>query len=403
MNVGRAVRSPQTNAATTPHRRILAIVVALILYGSLYPWDFHVRHYSDNPLWILLHAWPRSIDRYLVWDVAVNVVLYVPLGIFGFLAIGPKASRITRILTPLAVALVLSSSIEMIQLFDDSRTCSLSDVASNVAGAALGVAAGALYSRRLQNLLEGQGPASLLRPSGAVLLLSCWLGYQIFPLFPAWGRTNLFRRIAAMGPVSAISPAQTFLVFAEWLAAACLLESILKRKTSGLLALLLLLTPTRLIIAGRILAWADVVGAVAAYGAWLGLPRLYVRRAAPVLLAGALVVAELSPFHFGPARAFQWVPFRALFHSTWQDGFVVLFRKSFWYGSVIWLWCAAGFRLALVTVIAAAVLFLLERVQVYLPGRTPEITDTVLAVLMGVLLGLIDPQVNCISQRRQDR
>jgi VanZ family protein len=35
------------------------------------------------------------------------------------------------------------------------------------------------------------------------------------------------------------------------------------------------------------------------------------------------------------------------------------------------------------------VLFLLEQVQVYLPGRTPEITDAVLAVLMGVLLWLL--------------
>ena len=116
------------------------------------------------------------------------------------------------------------------------------------------------------------------------------------------------------------------------------------------------------------------------------------RRAAPVILAGALILAELSPFHFAAgraARAFDWVPFRALFRSTWQDGFVVLFRKSFWYGSMLWLWRASGRSLAWATAVAAAVLFLLERVQVYLPGRTPEITDAVLAVLMGVLLWLL--------------
>jgi VanZ family protein len=45
--------------------------------------------------------------------------------------------------------------------------------------------------------------------------------------------------------------------------------------------------------------------------------------------------------------------------------------------------------LAWVTVAAAAALFLLERLQVYLPGRTPEITDAVLAVLMGLLLWLL--------------
>jgi VanZ family protein len=381
--------------AETPHRRILVIVIALILYGSLYPWQFHARHYGHNPLWILLHRWPSGpLDRFMLWDVGVNVTLYAPLGIFGYLAVSAQAVRATRVLAPLALGLGLSASIEMLQLFDDSRMCSLSDVASNVTGAAAGIAIGAFYRVRLQRFLAAHGTASLLRPSGALLLLSCWLGYQLFPLFPVWGRTNLWNRVAALRAASAVSPPDTLMVFAEWLAVACLLESIgkamPKAKTSALLALLLLLVPARLFIASRTLAWPDILGAAAAYAVWLCLPRLWVRRAAPFLLTGALILAELWPFHFQEsAQAFNWVPFRALFRSDWQNGFEVLFRKSFWYGSVLWLWRASGCSLAWATAIAAAALFVLERVQVYLPGRTPEITDAVLAALMGVLLWLL--------------
>ena len=380
------------DAATIPHRRILGIVVALILYGSLYPWQFHARSYAHNPLWILLHAWPEVVDRYLFWDLAVNITLYVPLGIFGYLAVSARAPRWMRVLAPVAFGLALSACIEMLQLFDDSRDCSFSDLLSNGTGAALGVAAGAVYRVKLQQFLARSGTASLLRPSGAVLLLSCWLGYQIFPLFPVWGRTNVLRRLAALGTVSAMAPVDTLVVFAEWLAVACLLESIRGKKITGLLALLLLVVPARLLLASRTLAWPDILGAAAAYAVWLCLPRLWVRRAAPILLTGALVLGELAPFHFvaGHAtRAFNWVPFQGLIHSTWQEGFVVLFRKAFWYGSVLWLWRAAGRSLAWSTAVAAAALFLLERVQVYLPGRTPEITDAVLAVLMGVLLWLL--------------
>ncbi|MGA2742510.1 MAG: VanZ family protein [Bryobacteraceae bacterium] len=385
-----AAARAQNSAQTTAHRRILAIVVALILYGSLYPWEFHARHYAHNPLWILLHTWPAHFDRYVGWDLAVNVTLYLPLGIFGFLAVSAVAPRWIRVLGPLALAVGLSASIEMIQLFDDSRTCSLSDLASNTAGAAIGIAAGAFYRVRLQRFLARQG--TLPRPSGALLLLSCWLAYQLFPLFPVWGRTNLIHRLAAIGTVTAFSPVDALVVFAEWLAAACLLESVRKNKINGLLALLLLLAPLRLIIRSRTLAWSDILGAAAAYAAWVCLPRVWVRRAAPVLLTAALVLGELSPFHFAArsgARAFNWVPFRGLFRSDWQDGFVVLFRKSFWYGSVLWLWRASGRSLAWTTALAATGLFLLERVQVYLPGRTPEITDAALAVLMGVLLWLL--------------
>src|ERR1017187_5913454 len=73
--IGAGVSSAAAEAETTPYRRILAIVVALILYGSLYPWQFQPRHYGRNPLWILLHTWPSSFDRYVVWDVAVNITV----------------------------------------------------------------------------------------------------------------------------------------------------------------------------------------------------------------------------------------------------------------------------------------------------------------------------------------
>jgi VanZ family protein len=383
--------TPHAQAQTLPHRRILAIVIALILYGSLYPWEFHARNYGHNPLWILLHTWPAGFDRYLGWDVAVNITLYVPLGLFGYLAVSARASKAVRILAPLAIGLALSATIEMLQLFDDSRTCALTDVASNVAGTAAGIAVGAIYRVKLQRFLAARGADSLLRPSGALLLLSCWLAYQLFPLFPSWGRTTLLHRLAALG-TSAVSPVDTLVVFAEWLAVAFLLESIRKTKTDGILALLLLIVPARLILASRTLAWADFVGAIAAYAVWLWLPRIWLRRAAPFLLSGALILGELSPFHFAAqhgARAFNWVPFRGAFRSTWQDGFVVLFRKSFWYGSVLWLWRASGRSLAWATGLGAAALFVLERVQVYLPRRTPEITDAVLAALMGVLLWVL--------------
>ncbi|MGA2131080.1 MAG: VanZ family protein [Bryobacteraceae bacterium] len=379
---------PAAGDATAPHRRILVIVVALILYGSLYPWQFYARHYPHSPPWILLHAWPARLDRFLIWDVAVNVVLYLPLGIFAYLAVSRKSSLLARIGLPLGLALLLSSSIEMIQLFDDSRMCSLSDVASNVAGAAIGIACGALYRRAFDRLLSRDTASSLLRPTGALLLLCCWLGYQIFPLFPSWGRTNLMRRIAVLRH-SDLSSADTLIVIAEWLVVACLIESILAGRTNRLLALLLLLVPARLLIASRTLAWSDIVGAAGAFVIWLCVPHRYIRRAAPTLLAFAVIVAELAPFHLEGVRAFNWVPFRGYFRTDWQDGFVVLFRKSFWYGSTLWLWRAAGFRLLWITTIVAVALFLLEQAQVFLPGRTPEITDSVLAILMGVLLWIL--------------
>ena len=370
-------------------RRVVLIVIALILYGSLYPWEFHARQLGASPPWILLHSWPDAIDRYVLWDVAINIVLYVPLGVFGFLAMSESFPRAVRICAPVLLAVALSASVEMIQLFDDSRQCSTSDLLCNVTGGAVGVGLGMLYREKLRAVLERREAASFLHLSGALLLLCCWLGYQLFPLFPSLGRTKLEARLAALGPISAISPVETLLVFAEWIAVACLLEGLLEEETVRMMAALLLMVPLRLVIVSRSLAWSDIAGAAAAFAAWLWLPRLYVRRAAPLLLTSALVLGELAPFHFGSARAFNWVPFRGFLMASWQNSFVVLFRKSFWYGSAIWLWRAAGYRLAPIIFAAGAALLALEWAQTYLPGRVPEITDAVLAVLMGVLLSLV--------------
>ena len=112
--------------------RILLIVIALIVYGSLYPWDFHSTQLAASPVWVLIHSWPDHIDRFLFRDIAVNVVIYLPVGVFGLLALRQKFSTLFAVSLTMLLALALSSSIEMTQLFDDARDCSAFDVVCNV-------------------------------------------------------------------------------------------------------------------------------------------------------------------------------------------------------------------------------------------------------------------------------
>jgi VanZ family protein len=370
-------------------RRILLIVIALILYGSLYPWDFHARFEGVSPLFILLNSWPVELDRYMVWDVLINITLYTPLGVFAFLSMPRRAPLALRILGPLALGLTLSCSVEMMQIYDRGRVCSGFDVVSNLIGTALGIALGWLSQSKLRALVAREEAA--LRPSGALMLLCCWLGYQFFPLFPTWGRTALWRKLSTIGPLSMASAEQAVLVFVEWLTAACLVEAVFRMKTTRVMALLLLAQPLRLVIVGRMLDWPDVAGAVAGVAAWIWLPHGQTRRAMPAMLSAALILGELAPFHPGPSQRFHWVPFSGIIHSPGVEGFITLFRKSFWYGSAIWLWRMAGFGIVPVTAFVSVALFALELAQIYLPGRLPEITDGVLAALMGVMLWLLDP------------
>ena len=60
--------------------RLLLIVIAFIVYGSLYPFHFDFDRTDASPLLILLHAWPAKIDRFAWRDAGVNVLLYFPAG-----------------------------------------------------------------------------------------------------------------------------------------------------------------------------------------------------------------------------------------------------------------------------------------------------------------------------------
>jgi len=109
-------------------RRILAGVILLILYGSLYPW-----HFVSSPEKGIL-VWPHTLDR---GDVLVNVLLYIPLGACAYLAF-PKLRRM-RFVVPVTLALSLSLSVEMTQAFEPVRSSQLSDVIANIAGGAIGM------------------------------------------------------------------------------------------------------------------------------------------------------------------------------------------------------------------------------------------------------------------------
>ena len=246
-------------------KRILLIVIAIIVYGSLYPWDFHSAHLTASPPWVLIHSWPTVVNRFVIRDVAVNLLIYMPLGVFAFLTFRQNLSSAVAAIAAIAIGLVLSSSIEMIQLFDDARECSALDVVCNVTGTGIGVILGTLYQQRLEGSVSRGKTAGLLHPNGAVLLAYGWFAYQVFPLFPSLSRTHLAEKLHALFATVSVSPVDTFTYFVEWLVLAQLLAAVIGvERTRKFLVFLLLILPARLFIAGRTFTWSELAGAMLA-------------------------------------------------------------------------------------------------------------------------------------------
>jgi VanZ family protein len=330
----------------------------------------------------------------------VNLLIFMPVGVFGFLALRQNFRTSVAAIVTLLFALVLSSSIEMIQLFDDGRECTASEVVLNVSGTAAGIVLGRLYQQWLKRLLARTETSKLLHPSGAILLSYTWLAYQAFPLFPLLSRARLPAKLRAIFAAISVSPLETFTYFAEWLVAAQLLENVLGReRTYRWFPLLLIVPPVKVFIVGRTFTWSELTGAGLAYVCSYSLSRFQWRRAVVAgLMVSLLIVRGLVPYQWSrAANPFSWIPFSGFLMAERGSDMLELLEKSFWYGSAVWLLRATGWRLVRAAAAVALLLGAIEVIEVHIPGRVAEITDPLLALILAVTLGLLDRPQNPLN------
>jgi hypothetical protein len=124
---------------------ITAGVVAILIYGSFFPFAFMERPNPGGALRALLatwRAWPGRIH------FTMNVVMYIPLGFFAILSI-PRHKVTWRIAQVSIAGLALSFAIELAQYFARERDSELADVYGNLLGTLAGALAGAFVAQRL--------------------------------------------------------------------------------------------------------------------------------------------------------------------------------------------------------------------------------------------------------------
>jgi VanZ family protein len=362
--------------------RLLLLTIVLIAYGSLYPWHFHAYQYPVSPLWLLFHS-PVYWNRSTAVDIAVNVLVYLPLGFFAFATLAAMRRTWVAAIAALPIGIALSFSMEMAQFFVEGRASSLLDVAANGLGAAAGIAAASIWWRHH----HANRPTAR---NDSMFLIACWVLYQMFPFIPHRGVPRLI-----LGGTAA----DALLYFATVIALRPVVDGLggsIRRRRVTLVALVLLV-PLRVVLFTRSVTIVEVAGTAAAFATVLLLPLS--ARVAAAIVGVAVVVHGLAPFAFqGPPHPFSWVPFQASLVSNWEPGVGVLLGKVYIYGSLLWLIRESGVRLSAATITTVTLLGAVEVAQVYLPGRTSEITDPVIAVILAWVFWSLLPNRSLINR-----
>jgi hypothetical protein len=202
---------------------------------------------------------------------------------------------------------------------------------------------------------------------------------MVFPAFPVLSRTALYEKLRIFSSAPLLQSLRIYTAAAAWLIAGRLLTAEGLKHPLPWLAASVILIPAQLFVSSRQPLPSDLAGAA------IGIVLYALKAPAAVVLMSCVALRGLAPFEWAPsAQPISWIPFGALLSANWQRAALTLLEKSFFYGSAVWSLQAAGMRLRNATLIVAALLSVVELLQTHLPGRTPEVTDPIIAVLLAV-------------------
>lgn len=372
-------------------REAIVLVMVLVLYGSLFPFEF-VAH---DPSWSdwrgLLQPPTQGIPA---TDLIGNVLLFVP---YGALLAWPRLKRFA--VGWITTGALFAMGIQYLQFWFAGRDPSGLDALLNLSGILVGLLIGTVINRRLQQ----RGPAGWRRPHWVAMatgLMGLWVAYRWFPLVPSLDVQNFKNGLKPLLHWEPLPWLDVWRNFAGWVVFMRLGRySLAQRLSAPQVALactgILLCTP---LFADQLLRPTHVIGLAVA----MALYPLLNRGAASLgllvlILASSIILSALSPFELGAPQPFEWLPFSGSLTGDMLSNIAALIEKCFLYGTLLFFLRYLGASRSVSIWGVCLTLLALEWLQRWIPTRTPEITDPLLALLLAYLLD------RTLSTRHRDR
>lgn len=335
---------------------LFALYALLTVYASLYPLEGW-RDHGLSPFAYLASPWPRYTTGF---DMAVNVLGYVPYGFFGVLALRPRLRGLAAYVATAGTALLLSLLLEAVQTYIPARVAANLDVLCNVAGAALGAAIGVAAAPAVLGGPLERWRATVFHAGAGIdaglILLALWVFTQLNPATLLFAAGDL-RDLLSAGAGRARGP--EFFVAIEAFTAAANLVSVglivaaLVRPQHSPRALFAALVAAALIVkvaafaivmrAENVLVWLTP-GAQLGLGSGLAvaLAAMALPGVARLVLAAVLIMVATVLVNLAPPN-----PYLAATLKLWQQGHFLNFNGLTRLVSALWAFVALGYLIFL--------------------------------------------------------
>lgn len=378
-----------------------AVPAALVLYalGLAYLSLAYSGRWACNEVPLFgprLLSYPRA-------DILANVVAYVPFGAMVAYAAADHRGWSRALGIAILFGAALSLGLELAQACLPGRTSSWADVASNLAGVALGALLALGWHRLVQDA-GGAGPLGLLAdaPVGPLALaaLLAWVAHQTFPWSLSVRLETLRESVRLIEPLLAGAPVLDPMSLARctvsWVSAGLLLRAVSRFGTpmgSALLLLAALTIGVQLFLELPRLSEETLIGLLLALPMLLIAERPALRSLQPRLLLVAILALtalhQLQPGAGGYHYRFSWLPMFGGGSPLWalQTG-LFFFACALAYATATAWMRPERPRWAIVAAATVAWQLLLEVAQIWVPGRVPD-TSTPLLLAAGWAIALV--------------
>lgn len=363
---------------------LLAVVVALILYVSLYPFRFHAEA-------------PAALEtlRQLTWaragrsDMFNNVLLYVPLGFCIVLVTEPRFGRAAAVISAVAGGTALSLTMEIAQASIATRVPSLTDLSLNATGSLAGALAGSAWHALVARMTPQANPRSR---SGAIAIaiLVLWLIARLWPLVPDASLRQLKRAVRPLfSPELTWSELAAF--FVGWLVVAQAVFHLARRQRSvdTFLVVIAVVLVGRTFTSGNTLAVAELA-AIALLLPVLVLMSRIEDRGRSALIAAALgtwlVAVALAPVLAESHRAVAELPEVGEYLRRNAPPASQLAGKAFSYVALAWLLAGTGLLPHVAAGVTVLFVLLLGLLHVGAVAPAYGWIDLVIAMIAGFMI-----------------
>lgn len=372
--------------------RFLLLIIALITYGSLYPFKFSGQHpeITETLSWLLnvsLHT-TRS-------DIIANILLFVPYGFVARFYINSHKKRFQSAVWVVIFGGLLAFTLQYLQFFLPARVPSSGDALFNVFGIIIGLIFSHLLTQYSHNHIPNaqSRQVSWSQVSIPLLLALIWVGWRWFPYMPLVATESILNSLNPLINKPQLDFVSIIRDGIGWLMFFYLISQppFDKQPRFRVLKIAFYILAIELFIINNEITVNDLLAALGAFALYASMHFSAIEKMLGWGVALGIVLIWLSPFSLAdPLHGFNWIPFHSLMKGNpWLNAELILL-KIYFVSAMIYLFQRRRIDYGLATILCMALVFPITISQLLIGSSTPDITDTFMVAVIGWAMYQVD-------------